>query len=92
MSNMTLMFQEKDPEFVPLMGIVKKYAGPRFLMSKAKREQMIAEMNASMGVVLDAALRKSGKHIGDVKGMQYDKQNKCCHVVFIGPNEMVMEE
>ena len=41
MSNMTLMFQEKDPEFVPLMGIVKKYTGPRFLMSKAGAEKMI---------------------------------------------------
>ena len=92
MSNMTLMFQEKDPEFVPLMGIVKKYAGPRLLMSKAKKDQLIAEMNASMGVVIGEALRKSGKHIGEVKGMQYDKQNKCCHVVFVGPNEMVVEE
>ncbi len=91
MSNLTLMFQEKDPEFVPLMGIVKKYAGQSFLTSKAKRAQQIAEMNDSMGVVIEAALRKAGKHIGEVKGMQYDKQNKCCHVVFVGPNEMVVE-
>ena len=56
MSNMTLMFQEKDPEFVPLMGIVKKYAGPRFLMSKNKREQMIAEMNASISSVLPTVI------------------------------------
>lgn len=92
MSNMTLMFQAQDPEFVPLMGIVNKYAGGGFLTSKAKLDKRRAEMNASMGVVLESALRKAGKHIGEVKGMHFDRKNNCCHVIFLNSNEIVVEE